>query len=421
MGLRFQLSLTSFKLRFMLPTGWEMGTSRGNRLPRQVVPKTEFVLSLILFTAFAAIAGQITFSTGPPELTKSGGVALPKTEQEYATVFEPMKNDPKFVVIRKKPADLGPGALYGYNFVVNGINRGWILEGDEEHGWQIYLDRRGDGDLSDVRPDRFSRIDGAWRLQIDVTEGDVRWPCRFEVARIDVEEKQRLGVSIAGGTVRRGVIEIAGKRAPFALWGSRGRYDGPNASITVDRTGTGNEESYDLSERYMNLFGKSYVFTVDPRGERMTLTELAEARPDRPSLKVGSLAPEFAQNNIEGVAQTLAGYRGLMLLLEFWSTHCGPCRADAPRMVAFYKETSRKKIAFLGVSSDESEDALRAFLKEFSIPWPQIREPWEGAIHRMYRVTGEPTYYLFGPTGEILDTWVGSGQAVSRVKKFLAR
>jgi len=376
---------------------------------------------VILLTAFAAVAGQITFSTGPPELTKSGGVTFPKTEKEYAAFSEQMKNNPGILVVKKKPANLGPGALYGWNFVVDGTNRGWILEGDEERGWQIYLDRRGDGDLSDVSPDRFSRIDGAWRLQIEVTEGDVRWPCRFEVARIDVEGKQRLGVSIVDGTVRRGVIEIAGKRAPFALWGSRGRYDGPYSSITIDRAGTGNEESYDLSERYVNLFGKSYEFAVDPRGERLTLTELAEARPDRPSLKVGSLAPEFAQKDIEGVAQNLAKYRGRMLLVEFWSTHCTPCRADAPLMVAFYKETSREKLAFLGVSEDESEDALRAFLKEFSIPWPQIREPWEGTIHRMYRVRGEPTYYLLGPKGEILDTWVGTGQAVSRIKKFLAR
>jgi thiol-disulfide isomerase/thioredoxin len=375
----------------------------------------------ILLTALAAVGGQIAFSTGPPELTESGGSVVPKTEQEYATVFAPMKNDPRFVVIKKKPAGLGPDALYGWNFVVNGTNRGWILEGDDERGWQIYLDRRGDGDLSDVRPDRFSRIDGAWRLQIEVTEGDIRWPCRFEVARIDIEGKQRLGVSIVYETVRRGVIEIAGKKAPFALWGSHGRYDGPYSSITIDRAGTGDEERYELSERYVNLFGKSYEFTVDPRGERLTLTELAEARPDRPSLKVGSLAPEFAQKDIEGVAQNLAKYRGRMLLLEFWSTHCTPCRADAPLMVAFYKETSREKLAFLGVSEDESEDALRAFLKEFSIPWPQIREPWEGAIHRLYRVRGMPTYYLLGPKGEILDTWAVGGEAVSRVKKFLAR
>ena len=192
-------------------------------------------------------------------------------------------------------------------------------------------------------------------------------------------------------------------------------------NLTIDRTGTGEEESYELSERYINLFGKSYEFAVDPRGERLTLTELAEARPDRPSLKVGSLAPEFAQNDIDGIAQSPTKYRSRLLLLEFWYTNCGPCRADAPHMVAFYKETSRDKLAFLGVSSDKSEDELRAFLKEFSIPWPQIREPSDGAIHRLYRIRGWPTYYLLGQKGEILDTWAVGGEEVSRVKKFLAQ
>jgi len=121
----------------------------------------------ILLIAFATIAGQITFSTGAPELTKSGGDVIPQTEQEYAIFSEQMKNNPGFVIIKNKPADLGPGALYGWNFVVEGTNRGWILEGDEERGWQIYLDRRGDGDLRNVRPDRFSQIDGVWRLEIE--------------------------------------------------------------------------------------------------------------------------------------------------------------------------------------------------------------------------------------------------------------
>src|SRR4030042_6482043 len=114
-----------------------MGTSRGDSVPRRVEPKTIFFLSLILLTAVATLAGQITFSTGAPELNKFGGGVVPKTEQEYATVFEPMKNDPRFVVIKKKPANLGPDALYGWNFVVEGTNRGGILEGDEERGGEI--------------------------------------------------------------------------------------------------------------------------------------------------------------------------------------------------------------------------------------------------------------------------------------------
>jgi hypothetical protein len=52
-------------------------------------------------------------------------------------------------------------------------------------------------------------------------------------------------------------------------------------------------------------------------------------------------------------------------------------------------------------------------------PVAAVREPWERAILRIYRVKGQPTYYLLGPKGEILDKWVGKGQAVSRVSKFL--
>src|SRR4030042_4833550 len=99
----------------------------------------------ILLTAFAAGAGQITFSTGPPELTKPGRDVVPKTEKEYAVFSEPMKNNPRIVVIKKKPANLGPGAVCGWNFVVKSTNRGSILEGDEGRGWPIYLDRKAEG------------------------------------------------------------------------------------------------------------------------------------------------------------------------------------------------------------------------------------------------------------------------------------
>ena len=88
-------------------------------------------------------------------------------------------------------------------------------------------------------------------------------------------------------------------------------------------------------------------------------------------------------------------------------------------MVRFFNDAARAKVAFLGVASDPSESQLRAFVKEMGIPWPQIRESFEGPIHKEYRVEGEPTYFLIGPTGEIVDAWVGGGLAIARVGKFL--
>ena len=88
-------------------------------------------------------------------------------------------------------------------------------------------------------------------------------------------------------------------------------------------------------------------------------------------------------------------------------------------MAQFFKETVGDKVAFLGVSSDETDDRLRDFMKQTSMSWPQIREPFAGTLHQTYRVEGEPTYFLIGPKSEVLDTWVGGGLAIDRVTAFL--
>jgi peroxiredoxin len=89
-------------------------------------------------------------------------------------------------------------------------------------------------------------------------------------------------------------------------------------------------------------------------------------------------------------------------------------------MVELYRGLNRDKIEFLGVSSDESEATLRKFLGEFKLNWPQVREPFEGPIHQVYRVAAEPTYFLIGADGAIFDTWTGSGETTARVTKALA-
>lgn len=367
----------------------------------------------LTFLTLLAWAEPLTFHTGEPELSKSGGYAFPMTAADYRAFAERMGT--RAVTVRKQPAAVSSNATFGYNFVVAGKNRGWILDGDDASGWVLYLDRKGNGDLSAANPEKFERVDGAWQLLVQVEEGDGQWPCRFEVSRIKVEGEEKLGVKISTTTLRRGVIEIDGKRTAFTLRGTSGKYTGPNDSISID----GDEAPYKVSDRYFNLFGKSYEFAVDPAGNSVTLTALAESIPDRPSLKNGATAPAFSATDLGGRSVGLENYKGRMLLVEFWATSCGPCRAEAPRLVEFYRSLSRDKIDFVGISSDESESTLRKFLGEFAIEWPQIREPFEGPIHKLYRVSGEPTYILVGAGGEILDTWVGSGQTTTRVARFL--
>lgn len=362
-----------------------------------------------LLLAVVAYAASWTFPAGPPEPTKGGGMAFPMTPEQYRDFAARISAMPNRVPVKKSPANLTPAARYGYNFVIGNVNRGWILDGDDESGWLLYLDWKGDGDLSNAKPERMKKVDGQYRLEVEASDGDLRWPVRFAVRRLTVEGKEQLGVEIGSGTVRRGTIEIDGKQAKFTLGGEQGKYDGNYHAITVDAPGAA-PQRYRTSEKRFNLFGKTYEFTVDPLGRHLALTEAAEALPERASLEIGTPAPTF---------DALTKLRGKMVLLEFWATSCGPCRSDAPKNVAFYQSVPREKIEFLGVSSDESATVLAAFEKEFGMTWQQLREPFEGPIHRQYRVDGEPTYFLIGPDGNIVDKWLGGGMAVDRLKKSL--
>jgi thiol-disulfide isomerase/thioredoxin len=370
-----------------------------------IIPMTTF------WFAFLAYAASWTFPTGPAEPTKGGGIAFPMTAEAYRGFSEKMASNAKMVTVKRLPPNLSPGARFGYNFVVSGVNRGWILDGGNERGWVLYLDWKGDGDLFAAEPLHFQKVDGQYRLEIEASDGEARWPVRFAVTHVKVEGEDKLGVEIGTGTIRRGVIKIDGKQARFALSGNRGRYNDPYSAITIEAPGAA-PQRYRISEKRFNLFGKTFEFTVDSLGRHLALTEIAKVQPERASLEIGSRAPRF---------DGLTKLRGKMVLLEFWSTSCGPCRIDAPKNVAFYKTAPRDNIEFIGISSDESAGTLTDFQKKFGMTWPQIREPFEGPIHRLYRVDGEPTYYLIDPNGEIVDKWIGGGMTVERLTKALRR
>ena len=376
-------------------------------------------LTSLLVASLVTQSQVWTFHTGVPQLSRAAKNTVPMDQSQYAKFVDQLPPDGPVVPIRKSPAKLSVNARYGYNFTVGGKNRGWILDGDDADGWVLYLDWKGDGDLSNTTPEKFERVDGLYRLQIEVSDGARRWPCLFEVARLAVQGNEVLAVRITDSAFRLGEMEINGRRFPFRLDGSHGRYDGVGNTVSVDRFGSGDWDKYNASDGTLNLGGRTYEFSVDPSGAGLTVTELAESLPDRPSLSAGAQAPEFVATDLAGVTRSLSAYKGRLLLIEFWATSCGPCRGEAPLMVEFYSKTGRDRIDFLGISSDSSDEKLHLFLSEFKMGWPQVREPFDGPLHRIYRVAGEPTYYLIGTKGEILDAWVGAGESRTRISRFL--
>jgi hypothetical protein len=90
-----------------------------------------------------------------------------------------------------------------------------------------------------------------------------------------------------------------------------------------------------------------------------------------------------------------------------------------PKLKALYDKLPRSRFDIVGVSSDKSEEVLKKYLAEFAIAWPECRESFEGPVHHLLRIDGEPTYFLLSKNGEILDHWVGSGLAISKIEAAL--
>jgi thiol-disulfide isomerase/thioredoxin len=134
------------------------------------------------------------------------------------------------------------------------------------------------------------------------------------------------------------MIVIDGSKIPFTLIGDHAQYNRADNRVAFGRNGSGKLETYKISDRYVNLAGKTYAFTVDAGGNTLTLEESATPLPERPALETGTQAPAFTATDIDHKTRRLEDYRGRLLLLEFWSTSCGPCRVEAPRMREFLKQ-----------------------------------------------------------------------------------
>jgi thiol-disulfide isomerase/thioredoxin len=360
-----------------------------------------------------------TFPTGDPVLPEIRGGSPPLTRADYEKFAAAAKGHPNVVVIAKLPPNLSPDYRLGYNLVYDLRNHSWILDHDSA-GYKLYLDRKGDGDLSAAEPLRFHDEGGVQRIDVAMQDSEARWTERFEIAkaRTGPDGAEDTIVKRTSGATRSGLIELDGHRIPFRLSGYNGRYNLVGTHVAFDRDGSGKFESYEPSERWVNLAGKTYEFHIDPQGAFLNLTE-SDSRAERPSLKNGTPMPDVSLTDLEGKTHAFRKGSGDLTLIEFWNTNCGPCREEMPLLKKLFDQQPRARFNILGVTSDESLETLRKYLAEFSIAWPECREPDSGSVHQLMRVEGIPAYFLVAKNGEIVDQWVGSGSSVKRIKTAL--
>jgi peroxiredoxin len=123
-------------------------------------------------------------------------------------------------------------------------------------------------------------------------------------------------------------------------------------------------------------------------------------------LSAGSKAMEIAGVDVDGKELKLSGYRGKVVLLDFFADWCPHCVAMYPHERKLVEQYAGKPFAILGVNGD-SQDTLRQLIDGKRITWPCWADGNEGPITREWQVTSLPTMFLIDHEGRIRQVLVG--------------
>jgi peroxiredoxin len=136
--------------------------------------------------------------------------------------------------------------------------------------------------------------------------------------------------------------------------------------------------------------------------------------------RVGRLAPGFELSDIDGQSVLLESLRGQYVMLNFWATWCGPCRAEMPFMQGIYENTewSESGLLIVAVNVGESASQARAFMDDFGFGFRVLLDS-DTKTAAAYNIRGIPTTFFIDRDGVIRDIKVGTFRSRAEIETKL--
>ena len=138
--------------------------------------------------------------------------------------------------------------------------------------------------------------------------------------------------------------------------------------------------------------------------------------------KEGAKYNDFTGLGLDGKESKFSDYvgKGKFVLVDFWASWCGPCKAEIPNLIELHEKHGDKLIV-LGINVFDDESKFKATLEAEGIKYPQIFIPKNNKddAAKLYGVTGIPQIMLFSPEGNIIQRGLRGKEMIKFVEEQL--
>lgn len=125
------------------------------------------------------------------------------------------------------------------------------------------------------------------------------------------------------------------------------------------------------------------------------------------SLEVGGPVPNFQLTALDGSTMDLASQRGNVVVVNFFSSWCNPCRQEAAELEHAWRDHKDRGVQFYGIAYKDAESKAQFFLTEFEVTYPSAVETGNRTA-RAYGVTGVPETFVVDQQGKLVQHFIGA-------------